>query len=145
MATQPSSSAQSRRAFLGRSAAAIAGLGLVPSFPVFARPADAFKISLAEWSLNGLLFAKKMDHLDFAVHARQHGIDAIEYVNQFFMQKAEDMAYLKEMKSRADGEGVKSLLIMCDGEGKLGDPDEKGRIQAVENHKKWVHAAKFLG
>ncbi len=37
------------------------------------------------------------------------------------------------------------LLIMCDGEGQLGDADEAKRKQAVENHYKWVEAAKFLG
>lgn len=104
-----------------------------------------FKISLAEWSLNKSLFAKKLDHLDFAVEARKHGFDAVEYVNQFFMDKAEDKAYLREMKYRADGEGVRSLLIMCDREGRLGHAEEKERIQTVENHKKWVEAARYLG
>jgi hypothetical protein len=33
---------------------------------------------------------------------------------------------------------------MIDGEGNLGDPDEKRRGQAVENHYKWVEAAKAL-
>jgi len=41
--------------------------------------------------------------------------------------------------------GITSVLIMCDGEGNLGDIDEKKRNEAVENHKKWVEAAKFLG
>ena len=49
------------------------------------------------------------------------------------------------MKTRADDLGVKSLLIMCDNEGNLGDPDNKKRAQAVENHYKWAEAAKFLG
>jgi sugar phosphate isomerase/epimerase len=49
------------------------------------------------------------------------------------------------MKLRADGEGVRSLLIMCDNEGSLGDPDEEARATAVENHRKWLEAAKFLG
>lgn len=49
------------------------------------------------------------------------------------------------MKKRAEGEGVKSLLIMIDGEGQLGNADEAKRIEAVENHYKWVDAAKFLG
>jgi L-ribulose-5-phosphate 3-epimerase len=40
---------------------------------------------------------------------------------------------------------VKSLLIMCDGEGALGDPDAAKRQTAVENHYRWVEAAKFLG
>ena len=40
---------------------------------------------------------------------------------------------------------LRSLLIMCDGEGRLGDPNLKARQQAVENHFKWVAAAKELG
>jgi sugar phosphate isomerase/epimerase len=86
-----------------------------------------------------------MDHLDFALLTSQNGIEAVEYVNQFFKDKAGDQAYLKEMKDRADSEGVKSLLIMVDGEGALGASEEKERIQTVENHKKWVEAARFLG
>jgi sugar phosphate isomerase/epimerase len=49
------------------------------------------------------------------------------------------------MKARADDHGVKSLLIMCDGEGDLGHPDEKERAKAVANHHKWADAAAFLG
>ena len=49
------------------------------------------------------------------------------------------------MKSTADGEGVKSLLIMVDREGALGDPDSAERSKAVENHYKWIDAAKYLG
>ncbi len=49
------------------------------------------------------------------------------------------------MKQRADDHGVKSLLIMIDREGNLGDPNKDKRKQAVENHHKWVEAAKFLG
>ena len=87
-----------------------------------------------------------MEHLDFArVAKRDFGIDAIEYVNVFFMDKARDRTYLSEMKSRADGEGVRSLLIMCDREGDLGDGDDAGRSRAVENHRKWVEAAAALG
>ncbi|QEG41073.1 sugar phosphate isomerase/epimerase family protein [Roseimaritima ulvae] len=105
-----------------------------------------FKISLAEWSLHRTLRSGKLDNLDFAKTAKQEfGIEAIEYVNQFFKDKAEDKKYLSELKQRADDQGVKSLLIMCDGEGRLGDADEGKRKQAVENHHKWVRAAKFLG
>ncbi|MBY0229208.1 MAG: sugar phosphate isomerase/epimerase, partial [Gemmataceae bacterium] len=70
---------------------------------------------------------------------------AVEYVNQFFKDKAKDAKYLAELGKVCDGEGVKSVLIMCDGEGHLGDADEKKRKQAVENHYKWVEAAKALG
>jgi len=34
---------------------------------------------------------------------------------------------------------------MCDHEGMLADTDEKARKKAVENHYKWVNAAKYLG
>jgi L-ribulose-5-phosphate 3-epimerase len=108
-----------------------------------------FKISLAEWSLNKSLFGRtdwKITNLDFPRVAKEEfGIDAIEYVNQFFKDKAKDQKYLAELKQRADDVGVKTLLIMCDGEGALGDPDEKKRQTAVENHYKWVEATKFLG
>ena len=76
---------------------------------------------------------------------RDYGIDCVEYVNQFFMDKAKDTAYLTELKKRCDDNGVKSGLIMCDSEGDLGDPDDAKRTEAVENHYKWVEAAKFLG
>jgi L-ribulose-5-phosphate 3-epimerase len=102
-------------------------------------------ISLAEWSINKPLFGGQMQHLDFAKIARGVGIDAIEYVNQFFKDKARDTAYLEEMNTRARGEGVTQVLIMCDGEGNLGDSDAAKRQTAVENHYKWVEAAKVLG
>jgi sugar phosphate isomerase/epimerase len=104
-----------------------------------------YKISLAEWSINRSLFSGAMQHLDFAKIAKSAGIDAIEYVNQFFKDKAKDAAYLAEMNTRAKGEGVTQVLIMCDAEGNLGDPDDAKRRTAVENHFKWVDAAKTLG
>ncbi len=105
-----------------------------------------FKISLAEWSFHRLLQAGKMDHLDFAKAAKEKfGIDAIEMVNSFFKDKAEDTKYLDELKKRADDLGVKTLLIMIDGEGDLGDPNDKKRSDAVKNHHRWVTAAKHLG
>jgi L-ribulose-5-phosphate 3-epimerase len=134
----------SRRDFLG----VAAGLGLAGTFSrlSLAREEPLYRISLAEWSLHRTIFGGELDHLDFASTARnQFGIDAVEYVNQFFKDKATDSGYLADMKRRADDEGVRSLLIMCDGEGRLGDPDQGARIQAVENHHKWIDAAVFLG
>jgi len=111
-----------------------------------AEPQLWFDISLAQWSLHKTFFDGKLDNLDFAKTAREtFDLEGIEYVNQFFKDKATDMDYLKQMKQRADDYGVTSVLIMCDGEGNLGDADAKKRMQAVENHHKWVDAAKFLG
>jgi sugar phosphate isomerase/epimerase len=105
-----------------------------------------FKISLAEWSLHKALFAKKITNLDFpSIAKNEFGIDAIEYVNQFFKDKANDKTYLAELKNRCNDEGVHSLLIMCDGEGELGHSEDTKRNTAVANHFKWVEAAKYLG
>jgi sugar phosphate isomerase/epimerase len=107
-----------------------------------------FEISLAQWSWHKRLFGQagpKLDNLDFAKEAHALGIDAVEYVNIFFKDKANDTKYLAEMKKRADNLGVKSLMIMCDDEGSLGDPDPGRRSQAVRNHHKWVGAARYLG
>lgn len=124
------------------------GAAAVVSSPLIAAmKADTplFRVSIAQWSLHKLLYAGEIDNLDFAQEARSMGFDAIEYVNAFFKDKAEDKSYLRQMNARAADSGVTQLLIMCDGEGALGDADEKTRTQSVENHKKWVHAAKSLG
>lgn len=107
---------------------------------------QTFKISLAEWSFHRMLQKGEMDNLDFPLVAkRDFGIDCVEYVNQFFMDKAKDTKYLAELKSRCDDNGIRSGLVMCDNEGDLGNPDEAARTKAVENHHKWVEAAKYLG
>ncbi len=140
-----------RRSFLKSAAATGAALGLATSGSTALLAAEEgktplFKISLAEWSLHRMLFNGKLDNLEFpAFTKKEFGVDCVEYVNQFFMDKAKDMKYLTELKQRCDDNDVRSGLIMCDNEGDLGDPDEAKRTQAVENHYKWVEAAKFLG
>ncbi len=109
-------------------------------------PEMFFKISLAQWSLHKTLFAGDLDNLDFAAKTKNDfGIEAVEYVNQFFKDKAEDKQYISEMKQRAADLGVTNVLIMIDGEGGLGALDDAERMQAVENHYKWVEAAQQLG
>ncbi|MFM7317847.1 MAG: sugar phosphate isomerase/epimerase family protein [bacterium] len=109
-----------------------------------------FKISLAQWSLHKRLFADRSKttamNLDFPKMAKvEFGIDGVEYVNQFFKDKARDEAYLKELNKRAADHGVTNVLIMIDGEGDLSVEDATKRNQAVENHMKWVDAAAALG
>lgn len=104
-----------------------------------------FQISLAQWSFHRALKSGKMDNLDFASKARELGCEGLEYVNQFFADKAKDKAYLTTMKERAAAEGLQNVLVMIDGEGNLADADAKKRLQAIENHYKWVEAANFLG
>jgi sugar phosphate isomerase/epimerase len=100
---------------------------------------------LAQWSLHKELSASRLDPLDFARVANGFGIDAVEYVSRFYAAKVADRGYLSELKRRAAGEGVWNVLIMVDGEGELGAPEEKVRARAVDKHKKWVEAAALLG
>ncbi len=130
---------------------------------------ELFRISLAEWSVNRLIFGKarekgweefarmlqndfpsiekqaEMTNLEFPVFARSLGFDAVEYVNTCFFDKARNTAYLTELKNICKQEGINSLLIMCDNEGMVGHREEKERVKTLENHKKWIDAAAFLG
>ena len=136
-----------RREFL-RVAGVATGALAAPdlSFALQAPQKGRFAISLAEWSLHRALFKKTITNLDFARLAKEDfGVTGLEYVNQFFKDKAKDQAYLEDLKSRADGYGLKNVLIMIDGEGMLGAPDEAERTKAVESHRPWIDAAKFLG
>lgn len=141
-----------RRGFLGV-AASLCGSAALASSPLGRlagpcdnwRPGELFEISLAQWSLHRTLRGPDLDNLGFPKKAKSFGIDAIEYVNSFWKDKAKDAKYVAALKKRCSDEGVRSLLIMCDGEGALGDPDPKKRQRAVDNHHKWVVAAKELG
>ena len=138
-------SALSRRSFLQAAGAVVLAGPVVRA----KEPAAPYKISLAQWSHNKAFFGRgnveKQDPLRFAEIAKGYGIAGIEYVNQFYKDKKHDEAYLKDLKKAADDNGVTSVLIMCDGEGNLGNPDEKARGTAVDNHVRWIEWAKYLG
>ncbi len=142
---------QSRRHFLAGSAALLAG-SLLPACASTQKSSTMnankplFDISLAQWSLHRMLQSGQLDNLDFPAYAKKtFDIHAVEYVNQFFKDKARDAVYIAQLDRRCKDEGVRSMLIMCDGEGAIGDADEKARTKAVDNHKPWADAAKTLG
>jgi L-ribulose-5-phosphate 3-epimerase len=142
----------SRRSFLRTAGGSVSMFMLSPrimnadSSSGFPAQSELFSISLAEWSLHRMLNAGELDNLSFPTVARdEYGIDAVEYVNTFFKDRATEAEYLRTLKRRCDDNGVRSLLIMCDGEGALGDADESKRKVTVENHYRWVEAAKLLG
>jgi len=138
--------AQPNRRQILAAGAAIGAAGLLaPAGVLAAGPRPKFKISLAQWSLHKLFHAGEIDNLDFAKEAKAMRFHAIEYVNGFFKDKAGDDAYLADMDTRAKDHGLTQLLIMCDGEGKLGDPDDDARMTAVNNHTKWLDAAQRFG
>ncbi len=128
------------------SAAGLAALARPLVMTAEEAPADYhFDISLAQWSLNKALFNQSLDPLDFPAVARtSFDIGAVEYVNQFFMDKARDSQFLNQLKQRASDHGVKNLLIMIDGEGDLSAHREPRRREAVQNHYKWIEAAAEL-
>ena len=159
-----------RRTFIENSMKIAALTGLNQFSCAVQEKQPLFGISLAQWSLNKSLFGDARDkleynafveglrtdsvstmngaitNLDFPIVTRKNfGIEAVEYVNQFFLDKAEDEKYLAELRNRAAQEGIKNLLIMVDLEGNLGAPDSAERNRSVQNHKKWISAAAFLG
>jgi sugar phosphate isomerase/epimerase len=104
------------------------------------------KISLAEWSIHRSLDSGILKAENFAAIAKNDfGITAVEYVNSFYKEHSTDAVFWKKMRNTADSVGVKSLLIMVDEEGDLGNPNSEERSKAVENHYKWVDAASLLG
>ena len=137
-----------QQSLLGSGAVLLGASGCQPS----ATPAG-LKLSLAQWSLHRTLQAGKLDHLDFPATAKgKFGVSAVEYVNTFFGGKTmpfkeagKNAKYLNELLKRSRDEGVDNHLIMVDDEGSLALPDDAQRLPAVENHKKWVEAARLLG
>ncbi len=142
------------------------------STPPSTRPDGArFGVSLAQYSLHRMiggggsfwvrqarrvkrcmlerpmdLLQPPLDPIEFPRFAREKfDIGAVEYVSSFYAGRAEDAAYFRELKRRADGAGVRSLLIMVDREGMIGSPDKEARKQAAANHHKWIDAAAGLG
>ena len=138
-----------RRDFMGKTL--VGSAALIATSPLSAaellKPAAVadLKISLAQWSLHRALEKKLIKAEDFAsIAMNSFQINAVEYVNGFYSDNATDEKFWNSMKKRADEAGVESLLIMVDSEGDLGDPNYAKRTKAVENHYKWIDAAKLL-
>lgn len=112
-----------------------------------------FKLSLAQWSINKAIREGGMSPLDFAQKASELGFEGIEYVSQLYtkeLEKGDDPKaamenLLKVLKEKSETYKVENVLIMVDHEGDLADLDDEVRAQTIENHKKWVDAAKYLG
>ncbi|MDQ8189045.1 sugar phosphate isomerase/epimerase family protein [Roseibacillus persicicus] len=131
-----------RRHFLTTAAAA----SLTPSLFGQNAKKPLFEISLAQWSNHRALKAGKLTNLDWPKYTKEtYDINALEYVNQFFKDKAEDAAYLADLNQRVNDLGMTNVLIMIDGEGSIGAKTEEGRNKTVDKHKRWVTAAKTLG
>jgi sugar phosphate isomerase/epimerase len=143
----------SRRDFLAAAAVSGAGLTLggitMPKLKAAEADTEPFKISVAEYSLHRMIGKGELDPRDYGPFCKEKfDVDAVEYWMGPFADKAKDLAYMGEMQKKSEDAGVKQLLIMCDipgGKGDLGNPDEKLRQVAVEEHYPWVEAAKRMG
>lgn len=142
-----------RRIFLKKTFLGAGAIMLAPSFELKSLKSPKYELSLAEWSLHRTIRAGKLDHLDFPATAKNvYGISAVEYVNGLFggtgmdfKEAAKNNAYLNELMKRSKDAGVINHLLMVDDEGSLAIPDEAERLKAVDDHKKWIEAARFLG
>jgi len=112
-----------------------------------------FKLSLAQWSLHRNIFEGKLSPFAFASKAKELGFEGLEYVNGLYKKEYENednqlqaiKKITEQLKTKAADTGMENLLIMIDGEGDLGSKDKAARKTGVENHHKWVDAAKELG
>jgi sugar phosphate isomerase/epimerase len=144
---------ETRRNFLKKTLMGAGVIMLAPSITSNPLKKSQIKISLAEWSIHRAIRAGKIDHLDFPLIAkRDYGISAVEYVNGLFggtkmdfKEAAKNKDYLTELLKRSKDAGVFNHLLMVDDEGPLALPDDKVRLASVDDHKKWIEAAKFLG
>jgi sugar phosphate isomerase/epimerase len=144
---------KSRRTFLQQTLLAVASLALPGTTFAAKKDGPGIQISLAEWSLHRALKEGRLDHLDFPDKAKKDfEVSAVEYVNGFFggnkmnfKDAGKNTDYLKRLLQRSKDAGVVNHLIMVDDEGPLSLPEDKVRLIAVDDHKKWIEAAKFLG
>jgi sugar phosphate isomerase/epimerase len=107
-----------------------------------------FKLSLAQWSLHRTFNDDGVSPFRFAEISKEMGFEGVEYVNHIYAKEIESLGFDKvidSLKTLSKKHNMTNVLIMVDGEGDLASTDEAERDKAVENHKKWIDAAKKLG
>lgn len=107
-----------------------------------------FKLSLAQWSLHRTFLEDGVNPFQFAKISKEMGFEGVEYVNQLYKNQIDSLGFdtvIDSLNIISKKQGMQNVLIMVDGEGDLASPNESERDKAVENHKKWVDAAKRLG
>ena len=114
--------------------------------------APAYKISLAQWSINKMIREDKVSPYEFASIASNWGFEGLEYVSQLYpdVTKSDDpeaaiKIFIQKNNELSAKFGLKNILIMVDEEGNLATQNENERLTAIENHKKWINAAAAMG
>ena len=111
-----------------------------------------FELSLAQWSFHRTFREGGVSPYDFAERANDLGFKGLEYVNALYPDVMEsndkDLAiskFIEQNNVLAAQFNMKNVLIMIDSEGDLSSSNEKERLSAIENHKKWISAANKMG
>jgi sugar phosphate isomerase/epimerase len=140
-----------RRNFSSLLSSSLLGLASLDSIKTNNFNAKKYKISLAQWSINGSISRGKISPIDFATKARELEIDAIEHVNTLYsvnsdyLSKNSMKTLVKDLNKRANDNGVKNLLIMISQEGELASSRKNLRAMAIDKHKAWIDVANEIG
>ena len=108
-------------------------------------PADDGVYSLGQWSFHRELFAGEMTTFDFIRTAEELNFAGVELVNQFFIDRAKDGAFLDSLRTAAREAEVALTMLLVDRAGKLGARSESERKDAVRLHLEWLAATERMG
>jgi len=112
---------------------------------------ENLKISLAQWSLNKSIKNGKLPILDFAKKARSFNIEGIEFVSGLYTRDTDILERMsmnslaKELIKRSDDYGIDNVLFMIDNQGDLASSNKNERLQAIDNHKRWIDLSAEIG
>lgn len=112
---------------------------------------EYLKISLAQWSLNKSIKNGKLPILDFAKKARSFNIEGIEFVSGLYTRDTDILERMsmnslaKELIKRSDDYGIDNVLFMIDNQGDLASSNKNERLQAIDNHKRWIDLSAEIG
>jgi sugar phosphate isomerase/epimerase len=138
-----------RRGFMKKSSAAamsLAASAVGLSQHAAAQKKRSYGISLAAWSLHRTIGEGpgKRAMLDMPQMAREEwDFDAIELVNNMLLTW--EKPYFDRLIKNAADQNVKILLIMVDGQGRIGGDTEEKRAEAVKKHSFWIDVAGDMG
>ena len=112
---------------------------------------ENLKISLAQWSLNKSIKNGKLPILDFAKKARSFNIEGIEFVSGLYTRDTDILERMsmnslaKKLIKRSDDYGIDNVLFMIDNQGDLASSNKNERLQAIDNHKRWIDLSAEIG
>jgi sugar phosphate isomerase/epimerase len=131
--------------------------------------APELKLSLAQWALQTAQFGNtfnenyeqwqawlqtdpakvlqgELSPMMFPEYTQQtFGINAVDFVNTFYFDQVNNDAYWAELRQRCKDNGIVTNNLMLDQQGYLAHNDKQARLQAIENHKKWIDIASKIG